>query len=236
MIKKTKKYLVLSGSIAVVILSLQINSFCQSSDKILTQRIHLNLPETTMLYVLNKLAYQYQVPIGLERASDYRQKLKEKMYFENGEVRWKKDTLAIVPGTLEEVLNSLIKQEPEYKWELQNGVINFLPVKSRDKFLENLLGTKVGIFSPQKGLSKFEVRDSIIELSEVKKILESENVFLLKRDYPNSNYLYDDKEISISITNASVKDVLNKIVKNNPFKIWVIERIGDDKESLIVTF
>lgn len=233
--KKKVLVMLVKLSIGIIVFS-QINVYSQDKNSTLDQRINIDLSNTTMLFVLNKLAFEYRIPIGLEWATNHRQNLSESMSFEDGNIRWKSKSIIIKPGTLEEILNSLIKQEPEYKWEFNDGAVNIFPVKLRDDFLEKLLNTKVENFSPEKGIDKFKIRDDIIEMPVVKDLLASENVQLLKRDYPNSNYLFPDNEISISISNTDIKGILNKIVRTTIHKIWIIERIGKNKENLLVAF
>lgn len=229
--------LLMTISFACIVLLLSLKSVSgQSPNTLLNQKIDLDLSNTTVFYVLNKLAIDKRIPIGLERASDYRQKLYEKMYVENGEIKWQPDTIKIKSGTLKEILDSLFSQDLQYNWELRDGVINIFPVESRDEFLKKLLDTKIGKFSHEKGINKFQVRDAILKLPEAKQLLKEEKVELLRRDYPNSHYLYPDNEIDANISDTDVRSVLNKIVRDSPHKIWVIERIGDNKRYLLLSF
>ena len=222
--------------VILIILACQHTMICQKSEDLLNRKIELDDSNITMLFVLGKLAYKYRVPIGFERTTDYYEKLRGQMDFENGEVKWKNNNFHIKSGTLEEILNSIIAQEPQYKWELRDGVINVFPIKARDSFLKAFLETKIIDFYPEKGISKFKVRDAIIDLPNVKTLLKKENVEILKRDYLESNYLYPDDEIEISISNSDVRGILNKIIGDSVHKFWLVERIGDKKESLLVSF
>ena len=217
--------------IAVQFCLAQVN--CQNSNALLDQKIDIDLSNTTMLFVVNKLAFNYRIPIGLEWASDHRQKVYEKMQTENNIITWKNDNLKIKSGTLRQVLDSLVLQETQYKWECFEEVINIIPVESRDEFLKKLLDTKIKSFSPEKELSKFSVRDMLVETSEVRNLMNSEKVKLIKRDYPNSHYRYPDNEIIISASDTNFRSVLNKIVRTNIHKIWIVERLGN---NFLVTF
>ena len=77
-----------------------------------------------------------------------------------------------------------MKQEPLYRWELADGVINLVPIRNRDPFFESLLNTAISNYDPGKWTIKFQLRDAIGSTPEVKKLLESKNVELARyRDY-----------------------------------------------------
>jgi len=223
--------------VIAMLLLVQIRTVGQSSEtNILNRKIDINLSKATLLETLNILAIYHRVPIGLERDTDYRQRIAQLMYVENGKIKWKDGTITIKSGTLKEILDSLVAQEPLYQWEVRDGVINVFPTQSRDEFLKKLLETNIEKFSPKKGINKFKLRDVIVDLSEIKALLEAENIEVIKRYYPTRRSIYTNDEVDLSISNTNVRGVLNKVARDSEHKIWVVERIGDKKEFLEVSF
>src|ERR1700704_5107363 len=108
--------------------------------------IDMNLSGATLLLALSKLAVEYRVPIGFEHAMDSRDDPNRQIHVQR--------------GTLKSILDSLVAQEPRYKWELRDGVINVTPVVGRDEFLAQFLDTRVAHFVPPKATTdKFRIRD-----------------------------------------------------------------------------
>jgi hypothetical protein len=185
----------------------------------LDQMINIDLTDATLLLALNKLT-DHRVPIGFEQAMDSRHNL-------NRHIR-------LQSGTLKTVLDSLVAQEPRYKWELRDGVVNITPVVGRDQFLMQLLETKVAQYEPPKGTTdKFKLRDAVLALPEVREVLAAGGVTVKPYDYPYRRSIYSDDEVHLAISSTDVRGVLNHIAKMTEHKIWSLERVGEKKELLL---
>ena len=125
----------------------QQESICSSSGSRYTST------RATFLYALSTLCVDYRTPIGFELGLGHKAKYHLNIDLEN--------------ATLEEVLNEIVGQETGYRWELRDGVINIIPITSRNEFVEKLLNTPIRRFDQPKKLGKFQIRDAIIELPEV---------------------------------------------------------------------
>ena len=186
----------------------------------LNQMINIDLADATLLLALNKLAVNHRVPIGFEQAMDSRDNLNRHIYLQR--------------GTLKTILDSLVAQEPRYKWELREGVINITPVVGRDQFITRLLETKVAQFEPPKGTTdKFKLRDAVLALPEVRELLESGGVTVKPYDYPYRRSIYSDDDVNLTMTNTDVRGVLNYIASRTEHKIWSLERVGEKRELLL---
>ncbi|MGH9971924.1 MAG: hypothetical protein ACREBG_29605 [Pyrinomonadaceae bacterium] len=128
----------------------------------LDQVIDIDLTDGTLLLALSTLAVDHRVPIGLEDAIGSRDNPNTRIHLKR--------------GTLRSILDSLVAQEPHYKWELRDGVINVTPVAGRDEVLAQLLNIKIARFNPPKGTDKFKLRDAVLALPEVKQFLEANKV------------------------------------------------------------
>ena len=172
-----------------------------------------------MLQALNELS-DHRVPIGFEQAMDSRENLNRHIHLHS--------------GTLKTVLDSLVAQEPRYKWELRDGTINITPAVGRDQFLARFLDTKVSQFEPPTGTTdKFKLRNAILALPEVRELLEANGVTVKPYDYPYRRSIYSDDNVNLAMTNTDVRGVLNNIARRTEHKIWSLERVGEKRELLL---
>ena len=186
----------------------------------LDQVINIDLSDATLLLVLSTLAVDHRVPIGFEQAVGSRDNPNEK--------------IDIQSGTLKSILDSLIAQEPRYKWELRDGVINVTPVVGRDEFLAQFLDTRIAQFVPPKGTTdKFKIRDAILALPEVRQLLEANGVTVRPYDYAYGRSIYSNDDVNLTMSNTDVRGVLNHIAKETEHKMWDLERVGDNRELLL---
>jgi hypothetical protein len=213
---------------SLVVFSIVLVLLCQSlslgqlnEGNLVNQRIEVDFTDATLIYVLDKLAVEHRIPIGLERASTETYGAKLNIHIKN--------------GTLKDVFDSIVQQEPEYNWEVKDGVVNFTPI-NRYSFVEKLLNTPISSFKPKKGISKFQIRDSIVNISEVQKLLTSNNIGVERMDYPYHRSIYSNDEVDLSTSNTDVRGVLNKVVRVSEHKIWVVEMYGYDGNKLLISF
>ena len=232
-----RRRLFLFAHSVIAILLFAHTGVCQSSETALVnQRINISLARATFMQTLSVLAVEHRVPIGLERDADYWHRTEKLMSLEEGKIKWKEGTIFIKSGTLKEILDSLVAQEPLYQWEVRDGVINVYPARSRDGFLKQLLETRIKTFSPEKGMNKFQIRDAILDLPEIRALLETEKVEALKRSYPTRRSIYADNQVELGISNTNVRGILNRVARDSEHKMWVVDRIGDKREGLEISF
>ena len=190
---------------------------------ILGQQIELHLRQDTLMYALSALSVRHRVPIGIE--------------YSQADKNEPKLNLETERATLKEVLDSIVKQEPLYRWEVVDGVINFVPTRDRDRFIETFLSTPVAHFDPGKWTIIFEVRDAIGDIPEVKRLLESNQKTIAKySDYAYSPSIYTKKDVDLSISETNVRGVLNRIARDSEHKGWSIGWRPGDKNVLSIRF
>jgi hypothetical protein len=189
----------------------------------LDQMIEMDLSEATLFEVLNRLAIEHRVPVGLEEALDSQQRINRSIYIQS--------------GTLKSVLGFLTTQEPRYSWELRNGVINVIPVVARDELLEQFLATKIARFVPPKGTTdKFEIRDAIMALPEVKHFLELNHLGIQPYSYAYGRSIYSNDNVDLRITNTDVRGVLNHVARESEHKSWSVSRVGPKRENILLSY
>lgn len=193
----------------------------KKSDNLLEQRLDLHFKNQTFLGVLGILADE-RIPIGLEVALDHNDEYHLNMDVEN--------------ATLQDVLGEIIQQEPEYRWELRDGVINIIPVRARDAFVEKFLSTSIRQFTMPKVIGKFKIRDAIVALPEVVALLKANGITASHYGYYYRPSIYTNENIDLSISNTDVRGVLNKVARDSEHNMWMVSRSGDNRTSLDVGF
>jgi hypothetical protein len=192
-----------------------------SADRLLSRKIELHMKEATLMHVLSTLAVVHRVPIGIEYS----------LADEN-------DSKLVVEsknGSLKAILDSIVKQEPLYRWEVRDGVINFVPVHDRDPFLETLMNTSISRYDPGKWTIKFQLRDAIGNTPEVKKLLESNNKTVAKyEDYLYYPSIYTKKGVDLSASNTTVRGILNQIIRMSEHKSWSLGWSDKEKKTLSI--
>lgn len=118
---------------------------------------------------------------------------------------------------LEDVLNEIIKQIENYKWEINDGVINIYPIKGRDARFEKLLNLKISKFVFEKGNPIWEITTNIKSLPEFSAFTAKNNLrFNGVRSGPESavQEMYGRKiNESMDFSNLTFRELLNKITK-----------------------
>lgn len=112
----------------------------------------------------------------------------------------------------------------------------FAPIGTRcstASSLAQLLETKIAQFVPPKGTTdKFQLRDAILSLPEVKQLLQTNNVAVRPYDYAYGRSIYSNGDVDLRISNTDVRAVLNHVAKETEHKIWFVE-VGKVKELLV---
>src|ERR1700758_868385 len=92
----------------------------QAERDVLDQRVKdLSLKQPTINLALSSIAREYGIPIGIEMEAKGRGPNKIGV------------DIFIADGTIRDVLNAITKQNPDYTWEANDGVVNFYPKANR---------------------------------------------------------------------------------------------------------
>ena len=218
---------IISMTLATCVMGLLIISGTSASGqkataKLLDQRITLHIKQGTFLYALSTLCVDYRIPIGFEPALGHKAQYHLNINLEN--------------ATLEDVLNEIVGQETGYRWELRDGVINILPITSRDDFVEKLLNTEVRRFDQPKKRGKFQIRDAIVELPEVVALLTANGITASHYGYFYSPTLNMNESTDLSISGTDVRGILNRVIRETEHNMWIVSRSGKNLNSLDISF
>lgn len=192
----------------------------QKPDDLLKQRLTVKLEDVPFITVVATLSLDHRIPIGLELGT-----------FSYDGVRRNFDA---TDKTLKEILNLICQYWPAYTWEVKDGVVNVVPAVARDTLIEHLLSTKISHFSPHKVTDKFELRNAIVDLPEVKSFLDANGVSVFRLGNP----LRPSDQIGavdLSVSDTDVKGVLNKIVRETERKFWTVGRRSLDRNTIYMS-
>lgn len=191
------------------------------SEELTSKSLTLRVENETLITCLATLAVEYRVPIGLEVAFNHEDKTRLSVDVKN--------------ESLKRILDLICQQVPAYRWEVKDGVINFVPTQSRDQFVSELLDTHVSRFAPEKGLNKFGLRNVVADLPEVKSFLEVNDVTASRLEYPTYASVYSNGELDLSISNTNVRGVLNKIIRDSEYKLWIVKRGAEKMRTVQIS-
>lgn len=180
------------------------------------------IEEGSVGWVLSNAAKTFDVPVGFEGARE--------------PDAGPRVSVAIRGGTMRDVLDAVIRQDPRYEWRVVDGVINVFPKTSRDDLLASLLATPVREFSIAGGTGRKVIQMRITDLPEVKAKLEAARVTPTYFAVSNLDVIPVGAKFSLTMTDTTVRGLLNRIVRDSTAKFWVLRRDGVSGEDLILNF
>lgn len=132
-------------------------------------------------------------------------------------------TINIENGSLEEVLNIIVGQMENYKWDINNDVVNIFPIRGRDQRYEKLLRSNIKNFTLGKDETIAFVRVKIFALPEFTKFLNENNIYSSSNRSGMLNSL--DRKIltEVNLSNITLRELLNKITKIKRGG-WILKR------------
>jgi hypothetical protein len=138
---------------------------------------------------------------------------------------------------LEEVFNQIVEQMENYKWEINDDVINIFPIKGRDERFEKLLGINIQRFTFEKGKTVEDITTNIQLLPEFLRFMGKNKLvftgmragadFILKAQYGRTI------NVGMDFSNLTFRDLLNKItkIKRGGWVLkwkWISRTTGDE--------
>ena len=183
----------------------------------------LHLEGSNIGILLSSFSAQTKVPIGLEVSGfdDLSSAKTMRVHIKKGNVR--------------EALDSIVKQNPLYTWKVENEVVNVLPTDSnRDRLLRELLETKLERFAITRGLSRLGLRIALTKSPAVESVLSRENVHPDNSSFMSRDMVALGRDYMLEVSNVSVSELLNRIIRDSQTKYWIVLRHGTRKEYFVV--
>lgn len=176
----------------------------------LQRRLQVNLEQYTLsadtfLQALTKVATQFEIPMGIEW-------VQAPVSLRNVNLSWQRVTVY-------QVVKSLVESQPGYEVEISNGVVHVFPRGSpRDP--HNFLNLRI---------DKFKVQNEPVAVANhrlhalVKRIVSSPPPSPPGAGEAGSIATStDDRQVSLELENATVRDILDKLILAGVFKIWIV--------------
>ncbi len=121
-------------------------------------------------------------------------------------------------GTLKKTLDAIVKANPEYRWQVDDGIINLLVTHGKPE----LLDVQISKLKVDNAASIEAVADSLFALPEVKDAIAKLQLapgvhFIVK---PISLNPERKPTYSIECENMTVREALNAIVRTHGRSVW----------------
>lgn len=143
-------------------------------------------------------------------------------------------SIDIENGTVKEVFDIIVPQMKNYKWEINDGVVNIIPKVGRDERYERLLNLKVKNYFLEKGAPIGIIRTKIFQLPETVEFLyENKISFKMIRAHPN--FIRRIPGIEFDYSDLTFRELLNKITKEKKGG-WILkenDRFGSKDDEYI---
>jgi hypothetical protein len=192
------------------------------ADKAVTD---LRIEGTNINKLLAKIAYQYDVPISLEIAT-------------NEDLLTSKSLIVqLKKGTLADVFNDIVKQKPSYSWEASDRTVRVFPKSDyRDPLLQTLLEIKIAHVVVRKSTVKLNFREALTHNADLKILLESYGVRPLNEGFSPPDFETFGGDFSLDLENMSVRSILDSIIQTTKTKYWFIKRDEESKKFFLINF
>lgn len=162
--------------------------------------------------LLSDLSLWYDIPIGLEVAMN-----------SSGFGRLRMD---FKKATLEEVLNRVVTEHPEYAWEIKDGVVNVFPKEGRqDPIVKQVLGTEIGTLSIEERTTTWDVEKALVDTPELSAVMKTQALTTPGWWFSGFYFPNVGRDFNLHVSNRSVRLILNTIVKESKTaKFWSVSR------------
>jgi len=218
--------------IGVLLTLLSVSSYVFTSESVATGRGqslldlpvgNLSLEEANVPLLLSRIAYKYDVPIGVEVSRD------------DDLLNGTKVILQMNSGTLRDALDAVISQNPLYTWNMTDDVINVVPrALSRDLFLKALLETRFQNFSIERGEPRIHIRESLTTRPELRRLLKASGVRAVNETFISRDSRPLDRDFSLDVSNLTVRTILNRVIKDSKARYWIVNRYGKNRRYLLL--
>ncbi len=134
--------------------------------------------------------------------------------------------LNVTDATLRGVLDAVVSAEPEYSWNVDEGVVNFVPRDNEPLLLRTTVSRlEVREVEPNEALFQ------LLALPEVDKVARAELGLHTVTGGPYA-FMMDGskserKKVSLSLTNVTVREALNAIGRAHGSAVWILVKQDD---------
>lgn len=188
----------------------------KTTQELLDIVIDREFKDMTLLYVLDSIRQDYGIPIVFEVA--------DSGYTLGNPIDLNTFDINLKAGKLSDVLDSIIRQRPNYKCEIIDGVVNFVPIKNRNPLIEKLFNTQIKSFSLKSYTFPSEIDRKLEVIPEVTELLKLNNTSV--NNIYNVSIIvgatYPEIEVNLTVSNITFKELLNNIAKKSQANFWIV--------------
>ena len=114
---------------------------------------------------------------------------------------------------LEDVLNQIVGQMENYKWEINDEIVNIFPIRDRDERFKKLLELKVINYKFGKNIEIGFIRTFLFKLPEFRQFLDENSLSIFLSRQSNEYRLFRKLDVALDFSNLTFKELLNQITK-----------------------
>ena len=164
----------------------------------------------TMSTAVDAIATQYKVRVGLELAMSDADRLPISLDLSRPKVA--------------ALLDSLVRQKPDYTWQVEDGVYNIYPKFVKD----SVLNLRIRTFSVTNATGQ-ELSTAIGALPEVKKWMLKNGVQRRELE-TGSRWRESDPRVTLTLKDVTLRTILNLTLKERRAKEWIVVRYSDKQQ------
>jgi hypothetical protein len=171
---------------------------------------------TDMIQLLSRASDKLKIPVGIELDKELPSQIV---------------SVRVSKGTVADVFSALVNRLPDYRWVEQDGVIDILPLHSSN----GVLDLHIRRFQV-KNATPINVREAVDALPEVQAWFKQNGI--VDRSPMNLDVLAPTRgkpaisHVSLSLSNVTLREILNSIVRKPPLSGWVVSRYGQGAQYL----
>lgn len=209
----------------------------QTESDLKDRQITIKMDRQPLGRIFEKLINDYEIPIGFEQSEfdnvheDYDFVINRRLSEEeisafqsnntsipkvpNNPFRADKHpiTINVENASLDNVLDIIIGQMENYKWKINDDVVNIFPILGRDKKIEILLNTNIKDFSLEKNKTFGFVFSKLVILPEVKSFQMEHKLILGSNITRVLDTRIRELPFEMKFSNLKLESLLNKIAK-----------------------
>ena len=196
----------------VLLLATALKSSAQEPSLAAKQLEDVDLEGDTVASLLSDLAFDYDIPIGLELRMNDDVRTETRLNFKS--------------ITLADLLNRIVAEHKGYSWEICDGVVNVFPKEGhRDPIVERLLSVKISKFSVKKSTLTSNVESTLLETPEFREVVDAYDLKTLGWCFSGFYFPQLGRTYTLEVSDTPVRSILNRIVKESPTaRFWRISR------------
>jgi hypothetical protein len=168
--------------------------------------------------MVDRLMQKYGIPMGMDLEIPSKHNL---------------ISVHISRGTVADVLDAILAQEPRYEWTETNGVVNIGPRHIANSILDVQIA-----HLDLRNADAYAIHAGLVSLPEVREWLEKNHLVertVFSTDVvPAANGAASLAHVSLNASGMTVRQILNRIVASPGFSSWVIGRSGQKGQNFTV--